>query len=82
MKIGILCNSKLCFPSIQYLMQMGHQVFIAMTQVIAEDHAEIEGFAMQFRIPILKVDSKKITDELIFWKATTEFIKEPSLHFG
>ena len=72
MKIGILCNSKLCFPSIQYLMQMGHQVFIAMPQVIAEDHAEIEGFAMHFRIPILKVDPKKITNELIFWKATSE----------
>jgi len=72
MKIGILCNSKLCFPSIQYLMQMGHQVFIAMPQVIAEDHAEIENFAMHFRIPILSVDQKKLTEELIFWKATSE----------
>tara|TARA_B100001778_G_scaffold332519_1_gene339006 strand:+ start:205 stop:1077 length:873 start_codon:yes stop_codon:yes gene_type:complete len=53
-------------------MQMGHQVFIAMPQVIAEDHAEIEGFAMHFRIPIIQVDPKKITNELIFWKATSE----------
>jgi methionyl-tRNA formyltransferase len=72
MKIGILCNSKLCFPSIQYLIQTGHQVFIAMPDVVAEDHAEIENFAMHFQIPVLIVNKQKLTEELLFWKASSE----------
>lgn len=73
MKIGVLCNSKLSIPSIQFLVQMGHQVSMVLPKENTEDHAELENFAIHFQIPLVKVQKDQLEHELIFWNASNEF---------
>ena len=73
MKIGVLCNSKLSIPSIQFLVQMGHQVSMVLPKENTEDYAELENFAIHFQIPLVKVQKDQLEHELIFWNASNEF---------
>ncbi|MBL4709796.1 MAG: hypothetical protein JKY48_15290 [Flavobacteriales bacterium] len=68
MNIGILCNSKLCIPSVQALVQMGHKVSMGLPVEVTEDRHEIEQFAYQFSISLTKLKKEGLDSDLIFWK--------------
>lgn len=73
MKIGILCNSKLSIPSIQYLVQSGHQVALLTASDNPTDHEELFGFANYFQLPVLNVKKDRLDDEVLFWSASNQF---------
>ena len=73
MNIGVLCNSKLCLPSVHRLVQMGHKVNFGMPKAVSEDHPEMEQFAFQFGIPVTKLDKETLDKDLIFWKEQNGF---------
>lgn len=71
MILGVLCNSKLCIPSVQMLLQMGHKVFLCLPDQIVEDHFDIEQFAYQCGIPLTKVKKEVLDIDLVNWKERT-----------
>lgn len=73
MKIGVLCNSKLSIPSIQFLVQSGHQVAMALPAEKSDDQEELEHFAMHFQILVTRVAKASLQHELLFWNAANQF---------
>jgi hypothetical protein len=55
MNIGVICNSKLSLPSIHSLLQLGHQVSMAMPNENGIAYFEMESFANQFGIQVSKL---------------------------
>lgn len=68
MNIGILCNSKLCIPSVQTLLQMGHGVFLGLPEQTTDDHYDIKQFAFQCGIPLSKFKKEALDNDLVIWK--------------
>lgn len=73
MKIGILCNGKMSLPGIQQLYQMGNQLALAIPEEQIEDHYHLESFAMSCQIPMIRVQKKMLSEQLINWKLTFNF---------
>ncbi len=73
MKIGILCNGKVSLPGIQQLYQMGNQLALAIPEKQMDDHYHLESFAMACQIPIIRVQKKMLTEQLINWSLTFSF---------
>lgn len=73
MKIGVLCNSKLSIPSIQFLVQSGHQVAMALPAEKSGDQEELEHFAMHFQLLITRVEKASLQHELLVWNAANQF---------
>jgi methionyl-tRNA formyltransferase len=72
MNIGVICNSKLSLPSIHSLLQLGHQVSMAMPNENGTAYFEMESFANQFGIQVSKFQKGSLDQELIYWKTINE----------
>lgn len=68
MNIGVLCNSKSCLPSVHTLLQLGQKVWICLPDQKAEDHLEIQQFAYQFGIQVIKLKKETLDRDLVLWK--------------
>ncbi len=68
MNVGVLCNSRLCIPSLQVLVQLRHKVSIVLPEKRVDDHFEIEQFAHHFGLSLSKFKKEELDQELVDWK--------------
>ena len=59
-------------PSIQTLLQLGHQISMGLPTEKGDDHFELESSAMQCGIPVHKIEKSQLDQNLSFWKSLNE----------
>ena len=67
MRIGILCNSILAVPAIQFLQSNGLQLAIGMPGVVNDDTPELENFFSVTNISVDKLDKHGFATNLKKW---------------
>jgi methionyl-tRNA formyltransferase len=77
MKIGILCNSILAIPALQFLQNNGLQIAVCVPNIVNDDTPELQNFFAVTNIVVDKVDKPALSSHLKKWIA----INKPDVVF-